>query len=635
MKNNGTFMGGVSMALMKENFRRQWYLPVLVFVLYFLSGIFPLLFLKGAAGEYAVVSLHNANFIYNSFITYIPMVAACVMMWYLHKPEKAFAMHAQPYSRGKLFNTHILMGWLMMVIPMILIGIIYMGFSGSLTITDYNTNAAVQAFTPKDAVLWVLNSISLYTFCYGLAVLAGSIVGNTVTQVLGTLVFYNLVPSLIGTEMLYSGICLPGYEEPSQTTIEILLNSDPMLGGLLSFFAVGISGDVSAEGLGYHMIAKGWYFLFGLIFIAIAKYAVYKGKLEKVGDSMIFRTVENIVTVVITFIGGALLGAFFGLMNDDAIFIFMGALLGGCLAFFLVKLILERTVRIFNARNLKVLAVSMIILLIFIAAFVFDLTGYAKRVPDMNDIKTVDAAKVLSISEEGYTTDQEEIYFKDSNETEDEAFINKVTELHRYMTENKLYIYDNDKDGTETCDLKFTYTLKNGRTMNRKFTISPDEKAKEMISGILNDEVTKESRKIPEDFKQVIKKADISQDIYKTGGYTNKYATVSGTGSKEEIIRFIDAYNKDKEQEKLGLDTVVHVIYTDNSDGYVEEPQEAESNDYLEINIYYENKDVEPRYEGYEPYLTVRVSQNDANSRKVLGELIEKYLVNEENVTDN
>ncbi len=632
MKNKGTFMGGVSTALMKENFRRQWYLPVLIFVLYFLSGIFPLLFLKGAAGEYAVVSLNNANFIYNSFITYIPMVVACVVMWYLHKPEKAFAMHAQPYSRGKLFNTHILMGWIMMVIPVILVGIIYMGFSGSLTVTDMVTNAPEQAFTPKDAVIWMLNSISLYTFCYGIAVLAGSIVGNTVTQVLGTLVFYNLVPALIGTEMLYSGICLPGYEEPSQTTMEILLNSDPMLGGILSFLVVGISGDIHAEGLGYHMIAHGWYFLFGLIFIAIAKYAVYKGKLEKVGDSMIFRTVESIVTVVITFIGGALLGAFFGLLNDNAVFIFLGAILGACLSFFLVKLILERSVRIFNGRNLKILAVSVVILLIWLAAFVFDLTGYAKRVPDMNDIKTVDAAKVLSIAEEGYATDQEEIYFKNSNETEDESFINKVTELHKYMTENKLYIYDEESGKTETCNLKFVYALKNGKTMSRTFTIAPDDKAKEMISGILNDEVIKEGRKIPEEFKQVIKKADISQDIYKADGYTNKYATVSGAGSKEEIIRFIDAYNKDKEQEKLGLDTVVHVIYTDSADGYVYEPEEVEYSDYLEITIYYDNKDAEPRYEGYEPYISVRVAQTDKNSREVLGELMDKYLVNEEEI---
>ncbi len=632
MKNKGTFMGGVSTALMKENFRRQWYLPVLIFVLYFLSGIFPLLFLKGAAGEYAVVSLNNANFIYNSFITYIPIVVACVVMWYLHKPEKAFAMHAQPYSRGKLFNTHILMGWIMMVIPVILVGIIYMGFSGSLTVTDMVTNTPEQAFTPKDAVIWMLNSISLYTFCYGIAVLAGSIVGNTVTQVLGTLVFYNLVPALIGTEMLYSGICLPGYEEPSQTTMEILLNSDPMLGGILSFLVVGISGDIHAEGLGYHMIAHGWYFLFGLILIAIAKYAVYKGKLEKVGDSMIFRTVESIVTVVITFIGGALLGAFFGLLNDNAVFIFLGAILGACLSFFLVKLILERSVRIFNGRNLKILAVSVVILLIWLAAFVFDLTGYAKRVPDMNDIKTVDAAKVLSIAEEGYATDQEEIYFNDSNETEDESFINKVTELHKYVTENKLYIYDEESGKTETCNLKFVYALKNGKTMSRTFTIAPDDKAKEMISGILNDEVIKEGRKIPEEFKQVIKKADISQDIYKADGYTNKYATVSGAGSKEEIIRFIDAYNKDKEQEKLGLGTVVHVNYVDSADGYVEEPEEVQYSDYLEITIYYDNKDVEPRYEGYEPFVSIRVAQTDKNSREVLGELMDKYLVNEEEI---
>ena len=636
MRNKGTFMGGFSGALLKENLKRQWYLPLIIFMLYFLSGIFPLLFLGSGAGEYAKVSLNNANFIYSSFMTYIPIVVSCIMMWYLHKPEKAFALHAQPYSRGKLFNTHILLGWLMIVIPVILTGAIYMCFSGSLTVTDWNTEAVSQAFTVKDAAIWVLNSISIYTFCYGLCVLAGSIVGNTVTQVLGSLVFYNLVPALMGTGMLYSTICLPGYDEPSQTTWEILLNSDPQLGGLVSFLAVGLSGNTDATELGMHMIAKGWYFILGLIFIMIAKYAIYKGKLEKVGDSMIFRPVEAVVTVVITFIGGALLGALFGLINNDGIFIFLGAILGGGLAFFLVKLILERTPKIFYARNLKILAISIVILVVFIAVFVFDLTGYAGRVPEADRIKTVDAGKLMEISlDNGDVSDQEEIYFKQSFETEDRGYIGKVNELHKYITENKLYLFDENEGTTEICDLNFIYTLDSGRTFKRVFRISPDEHARELIAGILGEEVTKQSRMIPEEFKDAFKYAEISQDIYKNEGYTNRYANVSGAGSKEDISRFIDAYNNDKMQEKLGLDSVINQIYVDSADGYTTEPESEEYNKYTCIDIYYENEKVEPRYEGDMPSVTIRIiNDNDQNAQAVLEEMIEKYLVNEDEFTD-
>ena len=42
MTNSGVFMGGFSGALAKENLKRQWYLPVIIFMLYFLTGIFPL-----------------------------------------------------------------------------------------------------------------------------------------------------------------------------------------------------------------------------------------------------------------------------------------------------------------------------------------------------------------------------------------------------------------------------------------------------------------------------------------------------------------------------------------------------------------------------------------------------------------
>ena len=607
MKDKGIFMGGFSGALAKENLKRQWYMPVLIFLLYFITGIFPLLLLGESAGDYAILSLNNANFIYGSFMVYLPIVTACIVLDYLHRPEKAFALHAQPYSRSKLFNTHVIMGWIMIAVPVLITGLIYILLSGSITVTDSN-GALETAYSIKDVLVWLGSSISVYTYYYGLSILAGSIVGNTLTQFLGSLVFFDLVPVLIGIQMLYSAICLPGYDEPSGIFYRILLNSAPSSGNFIYFLATEFD---ESTGMDVHMIAKGWYLLLGLIFIMIGKYACYKGRLEKVGDSIIFTKVEAGVTAVITIIGGAALGAVFGIAGNSEALMFLGALIGAFISFFLVKLILERSVKIFSARNIRILAVSAAVLVLFMASFVFDFFGYSGKVPNEEDIKNVDAAGMLYISDAGYIVDNDETYVKETYQSEDPEFISKVIALHRYVTENKLYEYDAGEN-VRTCNIRFSYTLDNGKEFRRVFVVCPDDKAIELIDDVLADNEIRESRKIPEDIKKEISSLEVWQESY--GNY--RQAEVNGKGSKEDIIKLIDAYNKDKDQEKLDSE-----VLFDNPD-----PND-DSVMYIGININYNSDKKNQYFDGYVSSLSVYPTASDVNTIKAVDEIMEKYEV--------
>ena len=641
MTNSGVFMGGFSGALAKENLKRQWYLPVIIFMLYFLTGIFPLLFLNNGAGDYARASLANANFLYGSLMTYIPIVVSCVAMWYLHKPEKAFALHAQPYSRGKLFNTHVVSGWFMIVVPVVIMGLIYMALSGSITVKDMDTGVVERAYTIGTVAKWMIESISIYTFAYGLCTLAGAIVGNTVTQVLGTLVFYNLVPALIGIVLLYSDLFLTGYDEPSQTAIDILINSDPFLGTLLSFFTLGFAGDLGD--LGTHMISREWYFLFGLIFILAAKFAVYKGRLEKVGDSMIFSKVETAVTVGITFIGGAFCGIFLGLISNNAVAVIILALLGACLSFFLVKLILERSVRIFNRKNMTVLIVSLLILLIFILVFVCDLTGYSRRVPAEDNITAVDARGLTNSEMGNYISDSDEIFvYGDKCTVEDRELIKRVHALHEYAAEHELYDLSDAPEGTKVCNLKFSYKLKNGRTLTRQFMLRTDKESEKLINDVLNSEALKESFMISDEFKNCISRAEITKDIYHgENGYENRYAAISGKDSKvrEEIIGLIDAYNKEIKGRKYDFSMITEKlasdgsIYEDNSDQADYEPEPVDQS-YATVTIYYDSDKVEKRYFEYEPSVSFNVYKENNELSRAMEDCLTRYLVSEETYTD-
>ena len=85
----------VSGALMKEILKMYWYIPVLTFVLYFFTGIIPILSNISNISSidyYIYQSLRNTNVIYALIMSAAPVVTALLMMGFLHKEAKALML---------------------------------------------------------------------------------------------------------------------------------------------------------------------------------------------------------------------------------------------------------------------------------------------------------------------------------------------------------------------------------------------------------------------------------------------------------------------------------------------------------------------------------------------------------------
>ena len=186
MKNKGIL--GVSSALIRENFKLCWYVPALAFLLYFFAGIFPIILNlsdMGSIARYVNSSLNNYNVVYPLYMAGIPLVAAMLMMSFFHKPAKALALHAQPYSRSKLFNSHVVSGWLMCIIPVVLTALLYLVFMretliystselvmDSLFVTGEPVTDSHNIYTVGAVMMWLASSIGIMTFFYGMYILA-------------------------------------------------------------------------------------------------------------------------------------------------------------------------------------------------------------------------------------------------------------------------------------------------------------------------------------------------------------------------------------------------------------------------------------------------------------------------------
>lgn len=553
MKNKGIF--SISPALIRENFKLCWYVPALAFLLYFFAGIFPIILNLsdiGSIARYIDNSLNNYNVVYPIYMAGIPLVAAMLMMSFFHKPAKALALHAQPYSRSKLFNSHVVSGWLMCIIPVVLTALLYLVFMretlvystselvmDSLFVTGSPVTDSHNIYTFSAVMSWLASSIGIMTFFYGMYILAGSLTGNSAMHLLLSGLFFIIVPALL---LIVSTYC-EGYIEGFVSLPDWVSDMMRCFNPLIMMITSGMETIVTAK-------TTLTYLVLGLVFIAAGGAAYRLAKLEKVGDSMIFRPVEEIITYLVVFVGMTVFGFFFQTFKDDSkAFLIIGMVIGTLITFFITKVIIARSVRIFNMKNLKSLGVYVVIAALFTAFTVFDITGISKRLPKLDQVESVSCEYMFTGYEMDSFASGSFQGLSDIGKLTSPYVINKVYELHKYVIENELYqqndpfdyyfnsniTYRDDKVLAES--VQFVYKYKNGSEFKRSFQFALDDKAAELINDIVTNS----------DYRAALTLSDkIDEKLY-----DNAYASIDCNGEPviisdpDELKKIIEAYDED------------------------------------------------------------------------------------------
>lgn len=553
MNNKGIF--SISPALIRENFKLCWYVPALAFLLYFFAGIFPIILNlsdMGSIARYVNNSLNNYNVVYPIYMAGIPLVAAMLMMSFFHKPAKALALHAQPYSRSKLFNSHVVSGWLMCIIPVVLTALLYLVFmretlihtiyetaSDSIFVMGSPDTVSINIYTVGAVMKWLASSIGIITFFYGMYILAGSLTGNSAMHLLLSGLFFIIVPALLLIVSTYCESYIEGFVSLPDWLSDVMRCFNP----LIMMITSGMETIVTAK-------TTLTYLVLGLVFIAAGGAAYRLAKLEKVGDSMIFRPVEEIITYLVVFVGMTVFGFFFqSFKSDSKAFLIIGMVTGTLITFFITKVVMARSVKIFNMKNLKSLGVYVVIAALFTAFTVFDITGISKRLPKLDQVESVSCEYMF----EGYEMDSFASGsfqgLSDIGKLSSPYVINKVYELHKYVIENELYqqndpfayyfnsniTYRDDKVLAES--VQFVYKYKNGSEFKRSFQFALDDKAAELINDIVTNS----------DYRAALTLSDkIDEKLY-----DNAYASIDCNGEPviisdpDELKKIIEAYDED------------------------------------------------------------------------------------------
>ena len=257
------------------------------------------------------------------------------------------------------------------------------------------------------------------------------------------------------------------------------------------------------------------YLAAGVLALVLARLAYGKAKLEKVGDSLMFRTLEELITWLISFVGATACGMiFYYLLSETLPTLLLGVFVGLLATYFVVKIIIAKSVKVFTKRNLISFGIAALICLLFLAVTVFDLTGYHKRVPAESRIAGVYAADLSPDGNYAYLGLPAALRAENQLIT-DPVVIEKVRKLHKICVElskNEMQlsalrrsgilkpeafpdgkipeIYKNSTDNAGsliadsmsyiTC--RFHYQLQNGKSFKRSFTCFLTDEAAELIT---------------------------------------------------------------------------------------------------------------------------------------------------------
>ena len=217
----------LSWPLIRECFKMYWYIPALSFVMYFFAGIFPVLSNLKHIPElenYITESFNNLKFIYMALLIIAPVVSASIMMGYLHRESKALMLHALPMSKNRLFNSYYLSGWILCLIPVALIALLYCAIDPSTEIIQL-----------RDISIWFISSLSMITFFYGIAVLAGSLTGTVYMNLIAVGIMMVIAPLITFIIKTYGEIFIAGFYTLPEGVLDFSVKTNPVF-ALMFYF---------------------------------------------------------------------------------------------------------------------------------------------------------------------------------------------------------------------------------------------------------------------------------------------------------------------------------------------------------------------------------------------------------------
>lgn len=480
MKNHNFF--SFSWPLIRESFKMYWYIPALSFVMYFFVGIFPVLsnWKRLPDFEYYINQLFdNMSWSHVLLLITVPVIAGAMVMGYMHRESKTMMLHALPISKNRMFNSYYLSGWILCQIPIFLMSILYCAIAPKVDVICFS-----------DVLRWFISSVSIITFFFSISVLAGTLTGTVYMNLIATGIILVIAPLIMLIVRMYCEMFIPGFYTMPDFIRHFTVKTNPLIALLFYYEPLSVKAYII-------------YFIIGIIIAAAAK-AIYKTrKLELVGNSMLSKVFEEICTYLIVFVGMTAFGLLTWNFTSKRAFVIVGMVIGIIVTLIISKIVVNRSVRIFDKSFIHSAIIYLCIAIVFISVIIFDMFGIGQKMPDRSEIESVEMNDIVDGFEYSNKAhgDADKNYVKVSQRLTSDEAIDLVIRLHEYIIDEEIYIlndsFSEEEEGAALYDVwgeetfsyneyvNITYNLKDGRKLMRRYNIVLDEEVVKIIDELL------------------------------------------------------------------------------------------------------------------------------------------------------
>ena len=448
-----------------------------------LYGVLLLLILISmVGGDYSWfdVNLSGALMIFPTANIIFAFISAQLLYGDLYNARMCNALHALPLRRENWFVTNLVSGLTFNLIPtaVMLVFSLLMILLGACR-CDNGLLIPVMIF---------LGSNLQYLFFFGLATFCAFLVGKRFAMAVvyaiinfASMIAYWLVDTLY-TPMLYG---IKTVMEPfilfspvvQQCTVAYMdvewLRPEPS-----SVYRAYPSRGIMyfTEGWGYIAICAA----LGIGLMGLALMLYRRRKLECAGDFMAVKGMEPVFLTVYTLVIGCVFQMIFGTFtgNDIGLSLFVGLFVG----FFTGRMLIKRTVRVFQWKAWGKCGILIGIFLLTLLITKLDPLGLQKWMPDAEDVISIR----VNANHGNYGSNG------DSFTVEDAEDIEKMLQVHALLidkgAEDEIVtlaptIVGEDLTPSENYSMpvSLTYTLKNGRTVSRYYYVTVKSEAGQIL----------------------------------------------------------------------------------------------------------------------------------------------------------
>ena len=448
-----------------------------------LYGVLLLLILISMVGNDYIgfdANLSEALMIFSVFNFLFAFLTAQLLFGDLYNTRMCNALHALPLRRENWFVTNMASGFSFSLIPTTA------GLLFSLLMILLGAGRCDNGLLIP--VMVFIGANLQYLFFFGLATSCAFLVGNRFAMAVvyaiinfASMIVYWLVDTLY-TPMLYGiktvmepfilfspvvQMCSAEYMDVEWLKTEIISESR-------AHFSRGIMH--LTYGWGYIAICAA--LGIGLMGLALVLYR--RRKLECAGDFMAIRGMEPVFLTVYTLVIGCVFQMIFGTFtgNDIGFSLFVGLFVG----FFTGRMLIQRTVRVFQWKAWGKCGILIGIFLLTLLITKLDPLGLQKWMPDAEDVISIR----VNANHGNYGSNG------DSFTVEDAEDIEKMLQVHALLidkgAEDEIVTLaptivgeDLTPSKNYSMPVSLTYTLKNGRTVSRYYYVTVKSEAGQIL----------------------------------------------------------------------------------------------------------------------------------------------------------